>query len=514
MFVCRKGRELFNFARARTEEDEKQANAVLQEAAHNPDDLGEGMGSEPGGGRTARQSSDHANLVSMVGDLNSLGQDMADVAGEVELINAETEACFQSLSQLVAASEEVQATNNQILQSASQSFAIAERTSANVGRSRQMSETTLAKVDELMQAVSGINKQLQGLQEAFSSVRDVAGAIDAIARQTNLLALNATIEAARAGEAGKGFAVVASEVKALAGQTSKATETIGATLSDLDSEAEALISLSDQASSFMGEVETSTAAMQDVIQDLDQAFEAIREASASIEAQVSENNSSLASLVGDVDAVHKAFDLTHTGLNKASKRLLTSVGKSDKMIASSSLAGIETENTFCIQSIQRLAGEIGQAFDEEVRAGRISLSDLFDYSYTPVPGSNPEQVLAPFTEMTDRVMPEFQEPIVAENDMVVFVAAVDKNGYLPTHNKAFSKPQGSDPAWNAANCRNRRIFNDRVGLAAGQNTEPFLLQTYRRDMGGGNYVLMKDVSAPIYVQGRHWGGVRMGYRVK
>jgi methyl-accepting chemotaxis protein len=98
--------------------------------------------------------------------------------------------------------------------------------------------------------------------------------------------------------------------------------------------------------------------------------------------------------------------------------------------------------------------------------------------------------------------------------MVVFVAAVDKNGYLPTHNKVFSKPQGSDPAWNAANCRNRRIFNDRVGLAAGQNTEPFLLQTYRRDMGGGKYVLMKDVSAPIYVQGRHWGGVRMGYRVK
>jgi methyl-accepting chemotaxis protein len=40
-----------------------------------------------------------------------------------------------------------------------------------------------------------------------------------------------------------------------------------------------------------------------------------------------------------------------------------------------------------------------------------------------------------------------------------------------------------------------------------------LLQTYRRDMGGGQFVLMKDASAPVFVAGRHWGGVRVGYRV-
>jgi methyl-accepting chemotaxis protein len=57
------------------------------------------------------------------------------------------------------------------------------------------------------------------------------------------------------------------------------------------------------------------------------------------------------------------------------------------------------------------------------------------------------------------------------------------------------------------------MFRDRVGLAAGRNTEPFLVQTYRRDMGGGQFALMKDVSAPITVQGRHWGGFRLGYLV-
>ena len=101
---------------------------------------------------------------------------------------------------------------------------------------------------------------------------------------------------------------------------------------------------------------------------------------------------------------------------------------------------------------------------------------------------------------------------MTSSSRIAFCAAVDRNGYLPTHNLAYSKPQGSDLSWNAANSRNRRIFNDRTGLRAGRNTQPFLLQTYRRDMGGGQHALMKDISAPIVIRGRHWGGFRMGLK--
>ena len=68
-----------------------------------------------------------------------------------------------------------------------------------------------------------------------------------------------------------------------------------------------------------------------------------------------------------------------------------------------------------------------------------------------------------------------------------------------------------DAAWNTANCRNRRIFKDRAVQKTAANTKPFLLQTYRRDMGGGQFVLLKEAAAPITVQGRHWGGMRLAF---
>jgi methyl-accepting chemotaxis protein len=84
-------------------------------------------------------------------------------------------------------------------------------------------------VDMSRDAVSDAQRthgSIRSLNEAAERIGSVIGLISAIAAQTNLLALNATIEAARAGDAGKGFAVVASEVKALASQTSRATDDI------------------------------------------------------------------------------------------------------------------------------------------------------------------------------------------------------------------------------------------------------------------------------------------------
>ena len=106
---------------------------------------------------------------------------------------------------IASAAEELAASVQEINRQVTQSSSIADRAVGEAERT---------------------NVEIKALDAAAKRIGDVVKLITAIAEQTNLLALNATIEAARAGEAGRGFAVVASEVKALAGQTAKATEEI------------------------------------------------------------------------------------------------------------------------------------------------------------------------------------------------------------------------------------------------------------------------------------------------
>ena len=166
-----------------------------------------------------------------------------------------------------------------------------------------------------------------------------------------------------------------------------------------------------------------------------------------------------------------------------------------------------------IEICTRTADAVGRRFEQAVQSGEISMDDLFDRNYRPVDGSNPPQHLTHYLDFTDRVLPEFQEPVLEFDPRVAFCAAVDENGYLPTHNVKYSHPQRpDDPVWNAGNCRNRRIFTDRTGKAAGANTADYLVQSYLRDMGGGNFVLMKDLTVPIRVRGKQWGNLRLGYK--
>ena len=78
---------------------------------------------------------------------------------------------------------------------------------------------------------------------------------------------------------------------------------------------------------------------------------------------------------------------------------------------------------------------------------------------------------------------------------------------MPTHNKRFAQPLTGDPARDLVGNRTKRIFDDRVGRSVGAHTDLYRLQVYRRDTGE----IMSDLSVPIYVNDRHWGGFRIGY---
>lgn len=454
-----------------------------------------------------------AVLTEVAVEAGSLGVELADVAGYIDEIAVNLQRQVGLFGETRQATQELAAANGDAARAADEARDLAGKVSAEMGASRVQVDKAMGDISALVGAAREIATDLGGLQTALERIGKVAKQIDAIARQTNLLALNATIEAARAGEAGRGFAVVAGEVKALARQTAEATAEIGGTLTELGQQAKRLIGRSEESQSRAQSAETGAAAIGGVIGNIathvdevagriDLISGAVRE----IDARSNKVLDAMGACGDGVTAASKATD-------GAKERLARLVSMGERLIQITAASGVETIDTPFIAAARDAAAKLSAALEGAVSRGEIRLDDLFDETYAPIPGSNPQQVRTRFLDVTDRYFPAIQEPLLDLDPRVVFCAAIDRNGYLPTHNLKFSKPHGPDAAWNTANGRNRRIFNDRVGLAAGRNRADFLVQTYRRDMGGGKFTLMKDVSAPIVVQGRPWGGVRLAYKI-
>jgi methyl-accepting chemotaxis protein len=178
------------------------------------------------------------------------------------------------------------------------------------------------------------------------------------------------------------------------------------------------------------------------------------------------------------------------------------------------LWAIRDENTEFVTRAMDAGVALTRIFNDAVATGAISIEDMFDADYVEIAGSNPVQHRTRILNWADRALPDFQEAFLAKDKRMAFCVAIDRNGYLPVHNKIYSQRQRpGDVAFNTANSRNRRIFNDPAGLAAGRNTRSYLIQSYARDMGNGTTVMMREIDVPIRVKGRHWGGFRTAYRL-
>jgi methyl-accepting chemotaxis protein len=203
----------------------------------------------------------------------------------------------------------------------------------------------------------------------------------------------------------------------------------------------------------------------------------------------------------------RPVNFSHLGLH------LEFVGDGDASALHAKLAVIRDENREYIERAIAVAQRVAQALTTAVLKGEISREELFDNRYTPVEGTDPPQFRTRFLPLLERVLPPIQEPLLASDRRMIFCAAVDRNAYLGVHNTIYSRPQRpGDLAYNTANSRNRRIFDDRAGLSAARNVRPYLIQNYPRDMGTGTIILMQEVDAPIRVLGKHWGGFRTAYR--
>lgn len=144
---------------------------------------------------------------------------------------------------------------------------------------------------------------------------------------------------------------------------------------------------------------------------------------------------------------------------------------------------------------------LGLFFEEAITNGVLTEAEVFDTAYRMIPDSDPARYHTAYDDYADRVSRAWFHSYLNNNDSILYVAAVDQNGYVPAH-QAVSAEGGPDGFLDGGKC----IFDDEVGMAAARNEEPCLVQEYRCAAGETVW----DLSAPVYVNGQHWGAFRVG----
>lgn len=442
-----------------------------------------------------------------------LGENIAGVHGTVSDVEAVSAAAAEdsvSISEMLA---EMTHSNRSIAAMCAERAEAARQSAVSMQESQSQCVSAIESIDTLADLVTALNDKINAFQARLDEVEQASKQIKSIAAKTHMLSLNASIEANRAGQHGLGFAVVANEVKALANQSAQSNEAISATVATLEKELQKLIAgyqeASEQANAASQGTKIVADAMSEAVNALDLSVDSVQ----SIASAAEENQAICAEVDDRAKTAASRAQTIESDMKSAVTHLDKLLDASENMMQVTAGAGVTTDDTFYVSAAQNLANECSAALEKVLADGLIDESRLFDRNYRPIANTNPEQFLLNFVDISDRYIQPLLDDALNIDDRIVFCCEIDENGFIATHNSKVSKPQGDDPVWNTGNCRNRRFFKDRAGLKAGQNTKEWQLQTYRRDLGGGNFMIMREANAPIRVRGRIWANVRMGYRL-
>ena len=458
-----------------------------------------------------RNSEDAASrsFIAVVGhSIDDIMIGAAETSYFVDSVKKKIEQDVQTAVAVVLSAEQVARSTEQIALNAERAARVAAEVHSESVAGR-------AEVDQGLQRISSARGEAQlaastmiALQEKSRAITGFTEVISEISARTNLLALNAAIEAARAGEHGRGFAVVAGEVRQLAHRTKEATDEISAMVRAINEQAEksskGMASLAgvvseaagnvERVHTFLGNIERSSVVSEAEIGQIAQAAR--------------EHVDTTRNITDSLSRIRDSMLSTNAELPRATGSAMALAEKAESIAGALGESSIASDHDPIRIAAQDAAAQVGRLFSDAIKAGQISRDALFDRRYQPIPKTNPPKHSTQFDAFTDRALPALQEGLLEKMPHLAYAGAVDNNGYFPTHNKKFSQPLTGNYDVDIVNNRTKRIFNDRTGARCGANTKPFLLQTYKRDTGE----VMHDLSAPIYVDGKHWGGFRIGYR--
>ncbi|WP_417763197.1 methyl-accepting chemotaxis protein [Shewanella sp.] len=397
----------------------------------------------------------------------------------------------------IALSEHVQAVLSQAQQSKRLSL-----------EGRDFAVSGFAAIQHLSGNVTNAAAHVQQLKSQADAIKKITEVIDAVAEQTNLLALNAAIEAARAGDAGRGFAVVADEVRALAAKTAQSTQDIAAMLGNIRQQTDATSTLMTQVVERTAEAVTAMSALEQRFDNIANGVEHSADALAHIDNSLREYRDTTSNIAASIGQISELLQDTDGRAQQISKQAFEFSRKTEGIFRALTLWDTDTFEQQVLHEAQAAAVACGQQLAQALQSGKFTEQQLFSPNYQRIGTTEPAKYSTAFDGFTDQVFPDIQEPILQRHQGIVYAGAVDKKGYFPTHNRRFSQPLTGDRQRDIINNRTKRLFNDVTGIRCGQHTETMLLQTYKRDTGE----VMHDLSVPIYVNGRHWGGFRVGFK--
>ncbi|MDD2364681.1 MAG: methyl-accepting chemotaxis protein [Desulfuromonadaceae bacterium] len=363
-----------------------------------------------------------------------------------------------------------------------------------------------------MQQISGsVNDTLliiRELEAASTHIGEMVVLIEDIADQTNLLALNASIEAARAGDAGKGFAVVASEVKGLAEKTTASTREIKKVVANIQKTSSSAANMIETESSL---VQTGLCKAEEARNSLENIKNHANESRVMIEqiATASEEQNATTNHISEmIHLVSNSAEETYNMMQRTSEGFATFADVVEQIYSSVGKFSVGNYHDTIKSCLRDMESQFHEVIEKALRNNTISIESLFDRNYLPIANTNPQKFTTKFDAFFDREISPIQESIINRGDSsILFTLFIDNNGYVPTHNLRYTKPLTGDPETDKNNNRTKRMFNDRTGLRCARNTDGFLLQTYRRDTGE----ILNDMSKPVFINNRHWGGIRIGY---
>ena len=432
----------------------------------------------------------------------------AEVSFFIDSLNSDIQLSAQSSAQIADNSNELARTSSQLsasLQSLNHSIQLTA--SACLQADNQLGHSVKG-LEQLASSVSNSAHELEQLRSSADNIQRITEVINNVAEQTNLLALNAAIEAARAGEQGRGFAVVAEEVRALAQKTSGATADIAKMLTEIRQQ-------SRQTAEQMNVLVTKTSEVEQQLQQVATGFN-----------NINHEINQAAAASSELEKAGSQLELTSTAITQSITTItegLNAIEQKGNTIANQAVdLSMETESIYrelnqlqhdsfyspILTEAEQAASAIAELLQQGIQSGQFSEQQLFAKDYHPIANTNPQKFHTAYDHYTDRVFPQVQEPILSRHSQVLYAGAVDSKGYFPTHNKKFSQPLSGDYQKDLLANRTKRIFSDRTGSRCGSNTEGMLLQTYKRDTGE----ILHDLSIPIYVNGKHWGGFRIGFK--